>query len=754
MKLLMIECVVLTLTMISLEVATLYYPADAVCDVCSCSADYSTIDCTQRALIDVPDIPTGISSKVKNLNLSNNDVTTIPEWFGRLYELVNLDLSTNRMSALQKDALSNLTKLQVFNISRNHFQNWMQLYPDEVLKSAESLKVLDISHNSLGSIDYLTNQELLVSSTLETLILEDCGISSIRGKSPLSGLTNIRVLKLSHNPLRRIEGLVSSTLKSLDLSHCQLSYIRHDQSLYTPSLIHLNVAHNTAFSLYYIEILELDSLRYLDASYCRIMQPGLRGFPNLRKATLSHNMIRIIEQNEFLNNSKLEYLDLSYNNIASVRDETFTGLHSIKYLDLSWNEIGDIPEAALIKMPTVTHINLSRNYISRMGHLKSKTLRILDMSACEIDRISKDSFEGLNSLIDINLSRNLISHIPDSISSNTVKHLNLNYNRISSVNNFTFFMLPRLTTLSLIGNRFTTVWKKSYFQSNPYLERIEISDNMWRCDCADINMYEFHEYLTLEPDRKEEMNNLLCHSPPELFGQNWFEACYFIWFPNQKSTNTEGLLWFIVVMIVGLLVCFVLITAIRRAMKRRLATIQAERVRQVEEARERLRVLRIRAEQEAQCNAPDPRDLISPPSYDEALNMPKLSLSCHSLNETASTKSRKRRGRRKTKSTNDILEAGENEELQTLSNLNAIDSDNESETTRRRRRNRRYGSHEITELDNSPGARRRQQQIDTNDADAITVEVEAELERPLRPRNRRHSLQAATENNAIRESDF
>lgn len=691
--------------------------------------------------------------QVKNLNMSNNEISTFPNNLYKFYNLISLDLSGNKLSELPENALQNLTTLELLNLSKNYFENWVSLNPNDVLQPASHLKILNLSYNKFKTMANLANQEIFISSSLETLILDHCKISSINGRSPLGGLINIRVLKLNNNPLVRVQNLISPTLKSLYLNNCELSAIYHNELSYLPTLTYLTLSNNYRLQISStLYTLFSNSLKYLDVSYCNIMKPSLQGFPNLRKAILNHNMIRFLGSNEFFNNTKLEYLDLSYNNIGSLRSDTFRGLSVLKQLDLSWNEIAEVPEDCLLQMPSLTQIKLSRNYLSRVGHLRSTSVHVLDMSYCEINTIGKDSLEGLQSLIDLDLSHNLLSHIPDSISSNTLKYLNLNYNRISSISNYTFFMLPRLTGLGVIGNRFTGIWHKSYFDSNPFLERLDLNDNMWRCDCKEANMFDFYEFVTLEPAKKEESYNLICNSPVTVIGQTWLEACYFVWNPSERAGNPDSIMWFIIVMIVGLALCLVIVNIIRSSMKRRLAAIQAERERQVEEARDRLRQLRLRAEQEALVNTPDPRDLIAPPSYDEALSMPKLNASCHSLNETGSGRTRKKRGRRKTKSSGDLLEETErNGDVRAFDDVELTEVPTENNRHRRRRRPRRYGSHEITELDNSPGARRRRMsEYDPGDSDLVTVEVEAEFERPLRPKNRRYS----SDENEPRESDF
>lgn len=688
--------------------------------------------------------------QVTKLNISNNEISSFPSNLSRLYNLVSLDLSGNHLSDLPVDALQNLTALEMLNLSKNSFESWLSINPNEVLKPASSLKILDLSQNKFKTLANLGNLELLISTSLETLILENCEINSIHGRSPLSGLTNIKALKLNNNPLLRIQNLISPTLKSLYVSNCQLSYISHNEFAFLPSLVYLKMSYNYRLQLASTsDIIYSDSLRFLDISYCNVFRPNLSGFPNLKKAIIKNNMIRFLRSNEFINNSKLEYLDISYNNIGTLKGDTFRGLSMLKYLDLSWNEIADIPEETFQEMASLTQVKLARNYLNKVGHLKSTSLSIIDMSACEISIIGKDSLEGLPSLVDINLSRNVLSYIPDSISSNTLKYLNLNFNRISSINNFTFFMLPRLVGLSVIGNRFTNIWSRTFFNSNPYLDRLDLGDNMWRCDCSDDNMYDFYEFVTLEPNKKEESYNLICSSPINLIGQSWLEACYLTWNPSEKVHSIDSLIWFIIVMIVGLSFCLVIVNLIRKSMNRRLAAIQAERERQAEEARDRLRQLRIRAEQEAMANTPDPRDLIAPPSYDEALSMPKLNSSCLSLNETGTGKTKRRRGRRKTKSSGDLLEETErNGDARVFDDVQLDETPNDN-NKQRRRRNRRYGSHDIAELDQSPGARRRRMSEYDPLNGTVTVEVEAEVERPLWPRNRRYS-----DEEQPRESNF
>lgn len=140
------------------------------------------------------------SFQVKKLNISNNEISVFPENLKRFYNLVTLDVSSNQLKELPENALHNLTKLELLNLSRNEFEEWFNLSPNDVLQQATNLKILDLSHNKFKTLGNLANQELLISPSLETLLLNDCEIQSVHGRSPLSGLINIRVLKLKIIP--------------------------------------------------------------------------------------------------------------------------------------------------------------------------------------------------------------------------------------------------------------------------------------------------------------------------------------------------------------------------------------------------------------------------------------------------------------------------------------------------------------------------------------------------------------------------
>lgn len=599
------------------------------------------------------------------LDLSNNFFDTIPEGLSGIPYLEKLNFSGNKIRTISSTALTGLTSLVTLDLSKNSISKWEDISASTFLLPATSLKKLYLSKNPLSDFSYPKSNQILVSNSLEELYLNKCNITDIYGKSPIYGLAQLRNLSMTHNPIKTLQRLVSKTLSFLDLSHCELTYIGHEELNYLPSLWYLKMSHNYRFSLNDVDVITSESLRKIDLSYCNMDKASLSGFHNLEEANLRGNMFRRLMSGDFTNNVNLVTLDLSSNAIAFIHKNAFEGLTALKTLNLSVNVIPTINEETFLKTPNLTVLYLSRNYISSVGSLKSKSVLLVDMSSCEVQIIDSNSLEGLSSILEINLSKNLISALPNALFSNSLQRLDLSFNRLSSIDNYTFSLLPELTTLYLSENRFTQTFKSYNFVQNSKLTSITLNDNTWRCDCTDEDMKYFFQYLSDEPPKVWQTNQLICHTPSNLSGRSWLEACYFTWYPEVSSLSPNQRAYTVVLMVIaGFFVTCFIILLIRHGIKMKERALEQEREREAEAARDRLREARMRREQLQQINAPDPRDTVSPPSYAEALLMPKLAGSFHSLSGVGVSqdleKKPRRRARRRTRSSGDLLNEEKN----------------------------------------------------------------------------------------------
>ncbi|MDJ0535953.1 MAG: leucine-rich repeat domain-containing protein [Xenococcaceae cyanobacterium MO_207.B15] len=158
-------------------------------------------------------IPWLQSLKELELNLSNNQLSALPEAITKLSNLTRLDLSNNQLSALPKSVikLSNLTRLDLSNNqlsflpeSLGNFSNLTRLdlsanqlsFLPEFLGNFSNLTRLDLSRNQLStlpnSLGNLSNLTRLDLSANQLLALPEA----------LTKLSNLTRLYLSGNPLK------------------------------------------------------------------------------------------------------------------------------------------------------------------------------------------------------------------------------------------------------------------------------------------------------------------------------------------------------------------------------------------------------------------------------------------------------------------------------------------------------------------------------------------------------------------------
>jgi len=88
----------------------------------------------------------GRLSNLTDLNLSSNRLTTLPESIGKLSNLTNLNLFNNKLTTLP-NSIKNLKKLRYLDLSRNYFTTL-----PKVIGQLTSLKKLKIQENNISSL--------------------------------------------------------------------------------------------------------------------------------------------------------------------------------------------------------------------------------------------------------------------------------------------------------------------------------------------------------------------------------------------------------------------------------------------------------------------------------------------------------------------------------------------------------------------------------------------------------------------------
>ncbi|XP_023314255.1 leucine-rich repeat receptor protein kinase EMS1 isoform X2 [Trichogramma pretiosum] len=589
---------------------------------CACDLSHapSTVSCIDVKLIRFPD---NISKEVEHLDLSNNLITELDFSINEFTKLQHLILVRNRISALPKN-LSGLVHLRKLDLTGNDIIDIADGLRS--ISQLSRLKTLYLGGNPLKELDGLKNP------TLQYLNVESSGIERLKNTS-LSGLPELTHLILTNNPLKEIKDPFSLKLKGLDLSKCQLGVLSSRAFQGFPELIDLRLADNR--DLVYSmrsETVRHPKLQKLDVSRCNLDRPGLYGFPALTYARLSGNAIYMLPDRIFAKNRELTHLFLDGNHLERLNKSTFANLSKLQVLDLSSNGLKSVPNTAFRENIELQFLNLSDNFMTEFPKLFTSAMS-LDLSSNRIQRIEPNSLSAATRLFHLNLSKNLIEEMPSGLDSSNLRSLILRSNRISSLDNVSMSNLPELEKLDLSDNMLRRDISPEIFFDNPNLRQINLQGNLWHCDCDQLSPSWI--YLSRLGTKSE---SLVCHTPVTVSGDSWKKACSSEWnkvvaIGHKTNRKTWGL---VLVSLLTLIVCAGTIVSIRHSvhMKR----VRSQRAASEREVQERLRLLQMRSAQarEERRDHVEPRihpmELINPPSYEEAVSMPRLARSLDALN--------------------------------------------------------------------------------------------------------------------------
>ncbi|XP_073813574.1 uncharacterized protein [Musca autumnalis] len=592
---------------------------------CKCSwvLDSLEVNCANRGLIDYPDFQ---MMPMQHVVLSGNYFVNFPSHLADYDSLIYLDLSNNQIEYLDSDALMGFESLRTLILANNSIHQWSDLNPSTVFTNAINLQHLILSGNQLASFNSDNADHGIITESLITLELENCGITKAGGDILMQNLPNIQRLNLNSNPLNNLAALPSKSLRILEMKNCNLQHIPRSLLQGLPSLMVLRVPWNTALQVDSANRLETPTLSELDLSFCSIDEIDLSALPSLTQLQMRGNMIRTLTSRTFENNTLLEVVNLSRNSLRLLEAETFQKMKKLTSLDLSYNEIARLDRNVFKANDNLVTLQLHHNVIEKFTKLVSNSLRDINLSWCEIIAIDNNAFTGLSSILKLDLSNNLLSDFPTGMASETLQKLDLSYCRLSTLRNNTFQNFPELAQLKLNGNRFTNPIPRAYFDSNRYLDEIYAGDNPWICNCDERTFLEFHDYLTSTPTRIKDRNSLRCASPPSSYGKTWAAACEKDWVPEAHSSQAEKIWSTIMLSVLTIAGLICLFTCFQKYMAWRRKQMDREEYRRNHEEMRAIRELNRRILDEDPrpgATAPSNLEVNLLPSYEDALRMPK-----------------------------------------------------------------------------------------------------------------------------------
>ncbi|XP_010689394.2 probable inactive receptor kinase At5g10020 [Beta vulgaris subsp. vulgaris] len=383
-------------------------------------------------------------TKLKNLvyaNLSTNNFEgLVPSVFLNLKELKYLDLHSNRFSGDAMKLVSELGGLSVLDLSCNQFSGQLDIglgRPSFV----SNIQVFNVSQNALAG-ELFSHDGVPYFDNLEVF---DASYNQLNGTIPaFNFVVSLRVLRLGSNLLSGAlpEALLqdsSMVLSELDLSLNQLE--GPVGSITSTSLRSLNLSSN-----------QFSGSLPLRTGNCVIIDLSNNNFSgNLSRTRYWGNYIEVVQLSSnsltgVLPNKTSQFLRLtslraSNNSLEGSLSSIFGIYPELKVIDLSFNMLsGSLP--SLSNWTKVTSVNLSHNNISGIiplqagvGDLASYNFSLvsLDLSHNIISSdfpIELSNFHNLQYL-DMS-SNNFMGTIPSNLSEQ-LTGLNVSYNNFSGI---------------------------------------------------------------------------------------------------------------------------------------------------------------------------------------------------------------------------------------------------------------------------------------------------------------------------------
>lgn len=226
------------------------------------------------------------------------------------------------------------------------------------LASMKSLRVLDLSDNSINALDSLIGGEL---EALEEFYL---GHNALSGLPGLRGFPELKILDLSYNALTFVGGVSSCpSLERLNVSHNRLSSVTALSAL--TKLVWFNGSANeitdvsmmapcTALETFIMTDNKLDSVDFLS------------GCAGIREVNIDNN--DVVKVPAFQKDCPLSSFSAAHNFLNDLSG--LSGLQKLTMVNADYNNIGDI--SVLLDCPALVQVNVYHTNVHEGGELAEK----------------------------------------------------------------------------------------------------------------------------------------------------------------------------------------------------------------------------------------------------------------------------------------------------------------------------------------------------------------------------------------------
>lgn len=387
-----------------------------------------------------------------------------------------LRVRTTVIDRIMKSELDAYYYLKVLEIEANHK---LQYIEPGAFKNLTNLEQLSISYNTLLKGIHQNTFEGLVN--LHNLTLVNNNFQSVRHLTPAftpSILPSLRGLDISENVFETIPEnaflpMQGTTLKRLDLNLCRLDYIHPNSLIVFKNLKDLNIGDNDLNSTIighsltalvnaniHLYFLDLSGMGFRKQPPRKLMD--IISNTTVKTLILARNQFELINDDTFPVMKNIELIDLRKVLAISIGPDVFnpSTFPNLKVLLLSGNNLPGLHKTPLSNQLLLLDLSDNKGSVAnpmyyeidRDTFLNSKELRILNIAFNRIRSIFDYTFRGLDNLKILNIENGTIYHIGDGSFKplRKLEMLNLANNPLEANENLTTAMFEGLNNLKIL----------------------------------------------------------------------------------------------------------------------------------------------------------------------------------------------------------------------------------------------------------------------------------------------------------------